>query len=128
MIAGKRAGTVTLRVIGGSACLCHPNRELTSAGRLRSMTFLLWPTRFCSSSESTSVGLFALDLMGQEPNGRVKIGRMGLRASGKQFEMPVGLEGMIHVPVEAERNSSAATWESYERPYQSEAVSDERTI
>lgn len=54
--------------------------------------------------------------MGQKPNGRVKIGRMDLRAYGKQFDTPVGLEEMIHVLVEAERNSSDATWESYEMP------------
>jgi hypothetical protein len=81
------------------------------------MTFLLWSIPFCSSSESTSVGSFFLDLKGEKLNGRVKIGRMDFKAYGKQFEMPVGLEGMIHVPVEAARNLSVATWEGYERPY-----------
>ena len=79
------------------------------------MTFLLWRIPFCSSSEFTSVGFFVLDLMGEKPNGRVMIGRMESRAYGKQFKMPGVLEGMILAPVEAERNSKDATWESYKR-------------
>lgn len=114
-IVGKRVGTVTLSTIGGSACLCHPNQDLTSRMRIRSMTFLLWSTPFCSNSESTSVGLFVLNLMGKKRNGRVKIGHMGFRAFEKQFRMPEGLEGTIHVLAGVGKNSNAAIWESYEQ-------------
>lgn len=117
-IVGKRVGTVTSSTIGGSACLCHPNRELTSRKRIRSVTFLLWSTPFCSNSESISVGLFVLDLTGEKPNGRAKIGRMEFRAFEKQFMMPEASEGMIRVLAGAERNSNAAIWESYEQHWQ----------
>jgi hypothetical protein len=39
---------------------------------------------------------------------------MGFRVYEKQFKTLEELEGMILVLVEAERNSNAATWESYE--------------